>query len=248
MNTATNPLLRLKALGQSVGLDYIRRGLIESGELARLIAEDGVCGLTANPATFEKAIAGHHDYDCALTPLLREAPDAAAVYEALAVEDIRAAADLLGNEHGATAARNGHVSLEVSPHLAHDTAATVIGARRLWARVERPNLMIKVPATRAGLPAIRQLFPPETVNTLPPETLAAYRAKGEPAVRIGQDLDQARGLPARLAAPGIELEEVADRLEREGVRKFVEPFDRLLALLEERRCEAVGGPGEGGGR
>jgi transaldolase len=365
-----SPLHRLAALGQSIWLDDIRRVWLEDGTLARLIVEDAVSGVTSNPAIFEKAIAEHHDYDRAIVELAHQGRSVQEIYETLTVADIQHAADLLRGVHERTAGRDGYVSLEVSPHLAHDTEATVAEAQRLWARVARPNLMIKVPGTTAGMPAIRKLIAlginvnvtllfgvtryravaesylagledrwhagdslagvasvasfflsridtlvdskldalgtpetktlrgeaaiasarlayqhykewtasprwqalvaagarpqrllwaststkdktysevkyiealiaPDTVNTLPSETLAAYRDQGDPAVRIGDDPGETHALPARLAALGLELDGVAGQLEREGVRKFIEPYDRLFAVLARRAAELV---------
>jgi transaldolase len=360
-----NPLLRLKALGQSVWLDHIDRGLIRSGDLARLIAEDGLAGLTSNPTIFEKAIGQGHLYDDAIRAALGARVDVKALYEALAVADVQAAADVFAPVYAATRGGDGFVSLEVSPHLADDTEATLAEARRLWAALERPNVMIKVPGTQAGLAAIRTLIAegvsvnvtllfavsryrevvdafldglerraamsapidhvasvasfflsridtlvdrrldaqdsaearalrgqaaiaaarlaywhyrewtagerwrrladlgarpqrllwastsakdptysdvkyvealigPETVNTMPPATLAAYRDHGEPAPRLETDREWAEAVPGRLRDLGIDLERVAQELEREGVAKFVQPFDRLLSTLRER--------------
>ena len=360
-----NPLRRLAVLGQSLWLDDIRRAWLLDGTLARLAAEDGVSGVTSNPAIFEKAIAQHHDYDAAIDAATRRGLDAEAIYEELVIEDVGRAAELLRPAHEQSRGRDGYVSLEVSPHIAHDAEATVQAAQRLWKRVARANLMIKVPATRAGLPAVRRLISmgvnvnvtllfsvaryrevveawlggleerarsggplegvnsvasfflsridtlvdkrldalgtaaarqqrgqaaiasarlayqayqqliatprwqalatqgarpqrllwaststkdpdysdvkyvepligPDTVNTMPVETLDAYRDHGRPAVRLEEELDAARALPGRLAALGIDLAEAAQRLEEEGVRKFVEPYDRLLAALARR--------------
>jgi transaldolase/glucose-6-phosphate isomerase len=156
--STTNPVRDLDQYGQSPWLDYIRRDLIQSGELARLIREDGVKGVTSNPAIFEKAIAGSDDYRDALTQWAAEGLGAEALYERIAIRDIQDAADLLKPVYENTERRDGYVSLEVSPKLAHDTAGTIADARRLWAQVQRPNLMIKVPATTQGMPAIRTLI------------------------------------------------------------------------------------------
>lgn len=155
-----NPLKALEEQGQSVWLDYIRRNLIRSGELKRLVEEDGIRGVTSNPTIFEKAIAGSTDYDEALRELLAVNPQAGAeeLYEPLAIEDIQRAADMLRQVFDASGGEDGYVSLEVSPHLAHDTEKTVSEAKRLRAAVGRPNLMIKVPATPAGIPAIERLI------------------------------------------------------------------------------------------
>lgn len=368
-----NRLRHLEALGQSLWLDSIDRALLMNGELERLICDDGISGITSNPAIFEKAITQHAEYDAAIALLARRGLAAQEIYETLAIEDVRQAADLLhdiyqtscGREH---CGRDGYVSLEVSPHLAYDTEATVTEAKRLWESVARPNLMIKVPATPAGLPAIRQLIAaginvnvtllfgvaryrevagsylagledrlagggelghvasvasfflsridtlvdsfldkdnraqaqelrgqaaiasarlayreyqdivgsarwqalaahgacpqrllwaststkdpayddvkyvealigPDTVNTLPPETVTAYRYHGNPEPRLEQKLDTARALPEKLAALGLDLDEVGDELERQGVQKFIEPYERLLATLARRAAE-----------
>ncbi len=155
-----NPLKELQQQGQSIWLDYIRRNLILSGELKRLVEQDGVRGVTSNPTIFEKAIAGSTDYDDALRAMLTKEPKTTAekLYEPLAIEDIQMAADVLRAVYDETGGDDGYVSLEVSPHLAHDTQATVSEAKRLRAAVNRPNVMIKVPATQAGIPAIEELI------------------------------------------------------------------------------------------
>jgi len=366
-----NPLLRLAALGQSIWLDDLRRSWLEDGTLARLIAEDGLAGVTSNPAIFHKAIAESCDYDAAIATLAERGADASAIYENLVVEDVRHAADLLERIYKECSRRDGYVSLEVSPHLAHDTEATVSEAVRLWTRVDRPNLMIKVPGTRAGLPAIRRLIAaginvnvtllfsvaryrevadayvagleeygaagqpldrigsvasffvsridtlidgrldqfdtalaralrgqaaiacarlayqeyktrvaspqwrelaargarpqrllwastgtkdgryddvkyvealigPDTVNTVPFATLASFRDHGRPALRLEDELDEARQVPRQLARLGIELEPLTQQLEDEGVRKFIEPFDELHATLGRRARASKG--------
>ena len=182
----TNPLGRLHDFGQSVWLDYIRRSLIESGELRRLVQNDGLAGVTINPTIFEKAIAGSADYDAALRSLLADDPHAEALtlYEQLAMEDVRMAADVLRSVYDETDGGDGFVSLEVSPHLAHDTAGTVDEARRLWRAVDRPNLMIKVPATREGIPAIETLTAGGiNVNITLMFSLAHYEAVAQAYIR-----------------------------------------------------------------
>src|SRR5256885_6036936 len=156
---ATNPVKDLLNFGQSVWLDYIRRNLITSGELKRLIEEDGLRGMTSNPAIFEKAIAGSTDYADLLQSLQsRTDLDAKARYEILAIRDIQDAADLLRPVYQETKRRDGYVSIEVSPYLAHDTEGSIQEARRLWKAVSRENVMIKIPGTPEGLPAIEQLL------------------------------------------------------------------------------------------
>jgi transaldolase len=155
-----NPLEQLLQCGQSVWLDSISRDLIKSGQLQRLVTGDKLHGLTSNPTIFEQAI-GHSDaYDDALRQLLRanEKQTEKALFEALAIEDIRMAADVLRPVYDETHGGDGYVSLEVSPHLARDTGGSIAEAKRLWQAVERPNLMIKIPGTHEGIPAIEQLI------------------------------------------------------------------------------------------
>src|SRR5579884_569821 len=151
-----NPLVELQREGQSVWYDNIRRGLISSGELKRLIEEDGILGVTSNPAIFEKAIGGGNEYDAQIKSLLRERPSD--IFERLAVQDIRDAADVLAPVYRSTSKRDGYVSMEVWPELANDTQGSIEQARELWKEIGRPNLMIKIPATPAGMPAIEQLI------------------------------------------------------------------------------------------
>ncbi len=155
----TNPVLALRTFGQSVWLDYVGRSFIAGGALQRMINEDGLSGITSNPAIFEKAITGTSDYLDALHALDREAGlDVKSRYERLIIEDIQAAADALRPVYERTKRRDGYVSLEVSPYLAWDTGGTLDEARRLWDAVGRDNLMIKVPATQEGIPAVAQLL------------------------------------------------------------------------------------------
>src|SRR5512140_2033482 len=153
-----NPLLKLEHLGQSIWMDFIGRGMISSGELKQLIEEDGLRGVTSNPSIFEKAITGSHDYDDAIRALALEGKSVDQIYTALTVEDIQRTADLFRPVYDRLDGADGFVSLEVSPRLAHDTAGTIADARRLWVAVARPNVMIKVPGTMEGLPAIQQLI------------------------------------------------------------------------------------------
>jgi transaldolase/glucose-6-phosphate isomerase len=155
-----NPLKELAAQGQSVWLDFIRRDLIRRGDLKRLVEEDGIRGVTSNPTIFEKAIAGSIDYDEALRAMLARDPKAEVekLYEPLAIEDIQMAADVLRPVYDESEGADGFVSLEVSPHLAHHTQRTIEAAKRLRAAVGRPNVMIKVPATPAGIPAVEELI------------------------------------------------------------------------------------------
>jgi len=154
-----NPLKRLVASGQAIWLDYLHQDILQNGELKRLIEEDGLSGLTSNPSIFEKAIGGGEAYDARIARLIADGrTDANAIYEALAIGDIQEACDQFRPTWDRLGGRDGYASLEVSPRLANDTEATVAEARRLWKAVGRPNLMIKVPGTRAGVPAIRRLI------------------------------------------------------------------------------------------
>jgi transaldolase len=366
---AENPLRALRDLGQSIWLDYIDRGLLEDGSLARLIAVDGVSGLTSNPAIFEKAITHGRHYRPAIERLIAVGSTRDQVYEGLVLEDITRAADLYRDLYEHNDGADGYVSIEVSPLLARDTAATLAEARDIWRKLQRPNVMIKVPGTREGLPAVRtllaeginvnvtllfsvgrylqvletylealetrleqglplarvasvasfflsridvavdaQLDPiashdpqraaaaralrgrtavasaayayrrfrevtaqprwsrlaqagarvqrllwastgtkdpvysdikyvealiaPQTVNTLPTNTLAAYRDHGEPRVRIEHAEAEAPAVLHGLADLGIDLHQVNDALETEGIEKFVAPYQSLLATLD----------------
>lgn len=152
-----NPLLGLKSRGQSVWLDDLHRRMFNDGSLARLISADGLAGMTSNPAIFAKAIMKDQEYAPALTQLLPRIHGGGQLYEALALDDIRQAAQRFRPVYEGADGRDGFVSLEVSPHLAHDTQATISEAHRLWERLGCANVMIKVPGTEAGLQAIREL-------------------------------------------------------------------------------------------
>jgi transaldolase len=361
-------LQELEKHGQSVWFDFIRRSLITSGELKSLV-EQGVRGVTSNPAIFEKAIAGSADYDADMKTLAAAGKSVTEIYEALAIRDIQLAADVLAAVYRATAARDGYVSLEVSPFLADDTANSVAEAKRLFAAVGRPNVMIKIPATPAGIPAITEcigagvnvnvtlifglenykavarahlsglerlartgptvagglpvgrvasvasffvsrvdtavdkeletkgagellgkiavancklayaeyrrilasprfreiaaagaraqrvlwastsaknpaypdtlyvdeLIGPDTVNTLPPDTLKAFMDHGRVAETITADLPGAQAQIERLAGLGIDLDAVTRRLQEEGVAAFAKPFKSLMESIDAKR-------------
>lgn len=154
----SNPLVELQKLGQSIWYDNIRRALIDTGDIARKIEQDDLRGVTSNPSIFEKAIAGSTDYDVAMRQFISEGKDINEIYDALVIEDIQRTADLFRPVYERTNKVDGYVSLEVSPLLADDTASTVAEAKRLWAALDRPNVMIKIPATTAGLPAITEVI------------------------------------------------------------------------------------------
>lgn len=359
-----NPLLELRAAGQSVWLDFLRRDLIDSGELSRRIREDGLAGVTTNPAIFERAISSGPEYEARLDEAVRAVgSEPLRVYEFLATADVRDAADLLRPVFDSTGGVDGYVSLEVSPERAHDTQGTVEEGIRLFQAVGRPNVMIKVPATEGGIPAIRELLvagipvnvtllfsgrryqqvavaylealearvergldvhqiasvasffvsridtaldrvlasapggaalcgriaianarrayrwfgellhtprwaelesrgarpqrllwaststknpayrdtlyveelvAPQTVNTMPPETLEAFRDHGTVRPFGAAEIELAERELAGLEPLGIDLEEVCRHLLSDGVRKFAEPFEKLLSSLEAR--------------
>jgi transaldolase/glucose-6-phosphate isomerase len=372
-----NPLIDVQQHGQSIWYDNISRGLVLSGELHRMVEHEGLLGVTSNPAIFEKAIAGTEDYLPATRALVAQGlGEPSELFERLAIQDIQLAADVLHPAYRRTERRDGYVSLEVSPHLAHDTQGTLEDARRLWGEVGRENLMIKVPATPAGVPAIEQLiaeginvnvtllfavsayadvveawlrglerraahrealggvasvasffvsridtlldpkieaagdasllalrgriaianarlayahfrdvlagdrwralaakgaqvqrvlwaststknpaYPktlyvdeligPDTVNTLPGDTFLAFKDAGTVRDVLGNDfdaqLDEARAQVARLEEAGISLDEATDQLLADGVKKFCDPFDALLATIARRRDEIAAG-------
>ena len=151
-----NPLRGLLAYGQSPWLDFIRRNILLNGDLKKMIANDGLRGMTSNPAIFEKAISAGDDYNDVVKAPNAKSSTAMALYEKIAIRDVQDAADIFRSVHSETKGRDGYVSLEVSPNLAFDTQATIEEARRLWKTVNRPNVMIKIPASPQGLPAIRQ--------------------------------------------------------------------------------------------
>lgn len=354
----------LNALGQAAWLDFIRRSYIASGELKTLV-DQGLRGVTSNPSIFEKAIAGSADYDADLRRLVEAGKSVNEIYEALAIDDIQHATDVLRPVYDASQGADGYVSLEVSPTLANDTDGTLADARRLFEAVNRPNLMIKVPATPPGLPAITALiaeginvnvtlifsvsqyeavveaylagleqraaaggdlsrvasvasffvsrvdsavdkeletkgvrdlqgkaavansklayarfgelfsgprweklaaagaryqrplwaststknpaYPdtlyvdtligPHTVNTLPPETLTAFMDHGTLAVTIGDGLEQAREDFARLAALGIDMDAVTQKLQDDGVAAFAKSFESLMSSIAQKQAQ-----------
>jgi transaldolase len=382
---STNPLIELTKLGQSIWNDNIERKLITSGELKRLIDEDGLSGVTSNPAIFEKAIAGSDLYADQLRELAIQGKSPMEIYEALAIRDIQMTADTLKEVYDRTGGADGFVSLECSPLLANDTAGTIEEARRLWGLLDRANVMIKIPGTQAGMPAIEQciydgininitllfslqayeqtmeayirglerradenkpitniasvasffvsridtaadkelerriekatdeaekaklqsllgriaianakvayqrykkifhgerfaalkqngervqrplwaststknpdypdvyyveaLMGPETVDTLPPATITAFRDHGRPRVTIEDNIDEERAVLARLEEVGISLDQVTAHVLADGVRLFVEPFEKLLKTIESRAAEIRNRPRSSG--
>jgi len=197
-----NPLRSLNEQGQVVWLDFLSRRFIADGSLQRLIDEDGLAGATSNPSIFEKAIVGSRDYDAELIAAGRVGNlDERALFERIAVEDIRNAADVLRPVYNATRHRDGYISIEVSPYLAMRADATVEEARRLWRSVDRDNLMIKVPATRPGLSAIRQLTGEGiNVNVTLLFSQKIYEGVVEAYLRGLEDLVARGGNPGRIAS------------------------------------------------
>jgi transaldolase len=371
-----NPLLTLESFGQSLWMDFIRRDTITSGELKRLIEQDGISGVTSNPSIFEKAIGGSHDYDDQIRNLARQGKSADEIYQAVTIQDIQMAADVFRPVYNRTHGGDGYVSLEVSPLLAHDTPETIKEAHRLWKAVERPNLMVKVPGTQEGLPAIEQLiaeglninitllfgipryqqvaeaylagleslmehgkavdkaasvasfflsridvlldpllekkvgeagsnaglaaelrgqaaiasakaayglyrelfYSPrfnrlarlgartqrllwaststknpaysdvkyveplvgvDTINTLPIETINAYREHGKPSLQLDQGMAEARRVLKDLGKLSIDLDASTQQLEDEGVDKFNKALNQLMAVISEKRAEAL---------
>ena len=220
-----NPLKQLEAFGQSPWLDYLKRSLIETGELHRLIERDGVKGVTSNPSIFEKAIGETDEYAAALREFQGQADHGvSAIYEHLAIADICAAAGVLRPVYEKTQGRDGYISLECSPYLANDTVATVAEARRLWAAVDRPNLMVKVPATPAGVTAIRELIARGlNINVTLLFSLEVYEQVVEAYISGLEDLKRAGGDVSKIgsvasmfvsridAAVDKQLDEIADK-------------------------------------
>jgi transaldolase len=377
-----SPVLQLSALGQSVWLDFIQRSMLApGGKLEALIRDDGLRGVTSNPTIFEKAINGSQEYDDQIIALARQGKSATEICDALVLGDVARAADVFRSTYEASGGADGFVSIEVSPTLARDTPGSIAEARRLWNSLGRPNVMVKIPGTKAGLPAIRKLLReginvnitllfaieryaevreaflealeervgsgepvdriasvasffvsridslidpaldkiiraggphsvtaselmgtiavanakfayqrwldgqaserwmnlarkgarpqrllwaststknptysdtmyvdalvgPHTVDTMPLDTLDAYRDHGKPAVRIQDDLPGAHRRIELLRQVGLDLADVTQQLEQEGVRKFVEPHLKLLESVEKKRA-AVAGRGEG---
>ena len=225
-----NPLIQLEQHGQSFWLDSISRELLYSGRLRKLIEEDGLKGMTSNPAIFEKAIAGSTDYDADIERLAAANRTALEIYESLAISDIREAADHLAGVYEATGGADGFVSLEVSPERADDTAGTIEEARRLWNAVDRPNVMIKVPATEAGVPAVRQLIGEGlNINVTLMFSRAVYEAVADAYIS---------GLEDRLAAGG-DISGIAS-----VSSFFISRIDTLVDALLAERSERAGDPGE----
>jgi len=226
----TNPLLQLKSHGQSVWYDNIDRSQLVSGQFKRLLDEDGVVGVTANPTIFEKSISAGQAYDEQMNQLIKEGKNTNDIYEAMVIHDIRTVADFLRPIYDQTNGQDGFVSLEVSPDLAHDTQGTISEASRFWHLVDRPNLMIKIPATPAGIPAILQsLTNGLNINITLIFSLHDYRAVTEAYISA---------LEARHAA-GKDISHIAS-----VASFFVSRVDTLVDKLLEDKVKATNDPAQ----
>jgi transaldolase len=226
----TNPLLQLKSHGQSVWYDNIDRSQLVSGQFKRLLDEDGVVGVTANPTIFEKSISAGHAYDEQMNQLIKEGKNTNDIYEAMVIHDIRTVADFLRPIYDQTNGQDGFVSLEVSPDLAHDTQGTISEASRFWHTVDRPNLMIKIPATPAGIPAIHQsLTNGLNINITLIFSLNDYREVTEAYISA---------LEARHAA-GKDISRIAS-----VASFFVSRVDTLVDKLLEDKVKATNDPAQ----
>jgi len=184
----TNPLLLLKTYGQSVWYDNIDRAQLASGQFKRLLDEDGVVGVTANPTIFQKSISHGNAYDEQMTQLVKEGKSTSEIYETMVIQDIRTVADILRPIYDGTDRVDGYVSLEVSPDLAHDTEGTIAEVRRFWKMVDRPNLLVKIPATPEGIPAIQQaLTEGININITLIFSIEAYKAVTEAYLNALED-------------------------------------------------------------
>ncbi len=246
----TNPLRLAEAQGQAIWLDYIRRSILTGGELKRLVDEDGLSGVTSNPTIFEKAIAGSSDYDEQLRSLLDSDPEmeVGPLFEAIATDDIRMATDILRPVYDRTQGADGFVSLEVSPKLARDTQGTIREAQRLWKRVGRPNLMIKVPATPEGIPAVEELLASGiNVNITLMFSMSHYEAVAQAYIR---GLRRATN-PAKLASVASFFVSRVDNLSDPALLKIGTPEALALQgkigiancrIVYQRFLEIFGGP------
>jgi transaldolase len=226
----TNPLQQLKTLGQSVWYDNIDRSQLVSGQFKRMLDEDGVVGVTANPTIFEKSISSGHAYDEQISQLISEHKSTSDIYEAVVIKDIRTVADLLRPIYASTEGLDGYVSLEVSPELAHDTQGTIDEAKRFWGMVERPNLMIKIPATPEGIPAIYEtLRNGINVNITLIFSIEVYRQVTDAYLRALEDRN-GRGLDISHLGSVASL--------------FVSRVDTLVDPLLDKKAQASSDPNE----
>jgi len=246
-----NPLKGLLAYGQSPWLDYIRRNILLNGDLKKMIANDGLRGMTSNPAIFEKAITAGDDYNDIIKAADTKSSTAMALYEKIAIRDVQDAADIFGPVHKESKSRDGYVSLEVSPNLAFDTQATLDEARRLWKTVSRPNVMIKIPATPQGVPAIRQALE-EGINinitllfaqSAYEQVAEAYIAALEARATKGQDISQIASVASFFVSRIDSLVDstIDARLKTEsdsGKKALLESLRGKVAIANARRTYA----------
>ncbi len=238
---ADNPLKQIAELGQSLWYDNIERGMLETGELARLVAEDHIVGVTSNPTIFQKAITGSQAYDEQIHAILAGNPTIPVkdLYEALAIQDIQAAAEVLYPVYERTDGWDGYVSLEVSPTLAHDTEGTIAEAKRLFATVSRPNLMIKIPATEAGLPAITEVIGSGiNVNVTLMFSLQNYIEVANAYIAGLEKLDQAGGDLSQVASVASffvsRVDTLLDRLLEETGRPEARAWQGKMAIANAK--------------
>lgn len=226
----TNPLLQLKDYGQSVWYDNIDRAQLASGQFKKMLEEDGIQGVTANPTIFQKSISSGHAYDEQMQQLISQGKSTNEIYEALVIKDIQTVADVLRPIYDNTEGKDGYVSLEVSPDLANDTDGTIAEAARFWQMVNRPNLMIKIPATPAGIPAIRKtLSDGINVNVTLIFAIESYRAVTEAYIQA---------LEERKAA-GKDIKHIAS-----VASFFVSRVDVLIDPLLDKKIQATSDPAE----
>ncbi len=265
---ATNPLTKIADFGQSVWYDNISRSLVRDGELQRLINEDGVVGQTSNPNFFKEAIVGKDDYDDQMRELARQGKNGDEVYEVLTTTDVRGACDLFAPVYQRTNAHDGYVSIEVSPSLAHDTQRTIEEARRLWSVVDRPNVMIKIPAAPEGIAAIKQVLTEGiNVNVTLVFSIASYREvmntyiealearvqRGEPVDRIASvgsffvsrvDVAVDKMLDEKItSATGAEKEKLQSLLGKAAIANAKDAYHTFRETFSGPRWDALAAKG-----
>jgi transaldolase/glucose-6-phosphate isomerase len=246
-----NPLQRLLAYGQSPWLDFIRRNILLNGDLKKMIANDGLRGMTSNPAIFEKAITAGDDYNDIIKAPDAKSSTAMALYEKIAIRDVQDATDIFRPVHGQTKGRDGYVSLEVSPNLAFDTQGTIDEARRLWKTVNRPNVMIKIPATPQGVPAIRQaleegininitlLFAQSAYEQVAEAYLSALEARAAKGQEISQIASVASFFVSRIDSLVDSTIDAMQKTETDaGKKALLESLRGKVAIANARRTYA----------
>ncbi|HEU0369867.1 MAG TPA: transaldolase, partial [Candidatus Acidoferrum sp.] len=246
-----NPLKGLLAYGQSPWLDYIRRNILLNGDLKKMIDNDGLRGMTSNPAIFEKAITAGDDYNDIIKAADAKSSTAMALYEKIAIRDVQEATDIFGPVHKETKGRDGYVSLEVSPNLAFDTQATIEEARRLWKTVNRPNVMIKIPATPQGLSAIRQaledginvnitlLFAQSAYEQVAEAYFAAFEARAAKGQDISHIASVASFFVSRIDSLVDSTIDAKQKTETESAKKaLLESLRGKVAIANARRTYA----------